>query len=381
VSSGGIYLRRGDGLIAMTEEPYATEAILQTLLAEYPDLLAGDQTGSEPRRWLLVAQEVSLASEADGSGRWSVDHLFIDQDAVPTIVEVKRSSDTRIRREVVGQILDYAANAVAYWNVEKLRVTFENGCNAKGADPAEVLRAHLDPDADPHEFWERVKTNLAAGRLRLIFVGDEIPRELRRIVEFLNGQMASTEVLAIEVKQYVGGGHQTLVPRLIGQTEAARQAKGRDPGRQWDKTSLLEELANKRGKNEADVAAKIFDWAERRGDLRCWFGKGRSDGSFQAGLDNDTGYLFPFALYSYGRIEIQFQWMLRRPPFDDPAKRQELQARLNALNGVAIPDEGLEKRPSIPLAALADDAALRVFLTAMDWSIQEVQAANVATRS
>jgi hypothetical protein len=61
-----------------------------------------------------------------GSGnRWSVDHLFLDQDAIPTIVEVKRSSDTRIRREVVGQMLDYAANAVVYWAVEAIRAEFE----------------------------------------------------------------------------------------------------------------------------------------------------------------------------------------------------------------------------------------------------------------
>jgi hypothetical protein len=44
---------------------------------------------------------------------------------VPTLVEVKRSSDTRIRREVVGQMLDYAANAVVYWPLERLRATFE----------------------------------------------------------------------------------------------------------------------------------------------------------------------------------------------------------------------------------------------------------------
>jgi hypothetical protein len=31
----------------------------------------------------------------------------LDQDAVPTLVEVKRSSDTRIRREVMGQMSDY----------------------------------------------------------------------------------------------------------------------------------------------------------------------------------------------------------------------------------------------------------------------------------
>lgn len=37
-----------------------------------------------------------------------MDHLFVDQDAIPTLVEVKRSSDTRIRREVVGQLLEYS---------------------------------------------------------------------------------------------------------------------------------------------------------------------------------------------------------------------------------------------------------------------------------
>lgn len=53
-----------------------------------------------------MVQEVSLSSVEVGSGRWSVDHLFIDQEAVPTLVEVKRTSDTRIRRALVAQMLD-----------------------------------------------------------------------------------------------------------------------------------------------------------------------------------------------------------------------------------------------------------------------------------
>jgi len=273
MSGAGVYLRDGEALIAMREEPYATEAVLQRLLADHPDLLAGDQGDvEEPRRWLFVSQELSLASEEDGSGRWYVDHLFIDQDAVPTLVEVKRSSDTRIRREVVGQMLDYAANAVVYWNVEKLRAAFEARCEQRGAEPDEEIRDHAGADSDSESFWARVKTNLAAGKLRLVFVGDEIPRELRRVVEFLNGQMSTTEVLAVEVKQYVGVGHQTLVPRLIGQTEEARRAKGTGGTRRWDKTTLLEEIASKRGPSEASAAERLFAWAEKRGDLRLWFG-------------------------------------------------------------------------------------------------------------
>ena len=56
-----------------------------------------------------------------GGNRWSLDHLFLDQEGIPTLVEVKRGTDTRIRREVVGQMLDYAANAIVYWPVEELR--------------------------------------------------------------------------------------------------------------------------------------------------------------------------------------------------------------------------------------------------------------------
>jgi len=118
--AGRIYLLKEDSkLIAMEEAPYDSESLLQKLLADHPDLLAGDQINTEePRRWLLVTREMAVPGEQGGAGRWSLDHLFLDQDAIPTLVEVKRSSDARIRREVIGQMLDYAANAVAYWPVE-----------------------------------------------------------------------------------------------------------------------------------------------------------------------------------------------------------------------------------------------------------------------
>ena len=59
------------------------------------------------------------------SDTFSLDHLFIDTRGIPVIVEVKRSSDTRIRREVVGQMLDYAANGTRYWPISKLRESLD----------------------------------------------------------------------------------------------------------------------------------------------------------------------------------------------------------------------------------------------------------------
>src|SRR3954469_4708077 len=182
--AGRIYLLNGESkLIAMEESPYDSEILLQKLLADHPDLLAVDQINDEvPRRWLLVTREMAVPGELDGAGRWSLDHLFLDQDAIPTLVEVKRSSDTRIRREVIGQMLDYAANAVAYWPVEEVRARFETRCKGDGLDPEGVLSDFLSDGQDAPAFWQQVKTNLQAGRVRLIFIADEIPPELRRVV-------------------------------------------------------------------------------------------------------------------------------------------------------------------------------------------------------
>jgi hypothetical protein len=132
-----IFLIQGeDQLMQMESQAYDSEALLQTLLATFPDLLAGGQIDSVvPRRWLLIKREMGIPAEESGADRWSVDHLFLDQDAIPTLVEVKRSSDTRIRREVIGQMLDYAANAIVYWPVDIIQADFEKTCQAANVDP------------------------------------------------------------------------------------------------------------------------------------------------------------------------------------------------------------------------------------------------------
>jgi hypothetical protein len=108
-----ILLLRDGQLQELSDQPYDSEVLLQRLLQDHPSVIAGSQIDrADPRRWLLVSREMPVASEEDGGRRWSLDHLFLDQDGIPTLVEVKRGTDTRIRREVVGQMLDYAANAI-----------------------------------------------------------------------------------------------------------------------------------------------------------------------------------------------------------------------------------------------------------------------------
>jgi hypothetical protein len=243
-----IYLIKDEGSeksVRLEPTPYETEDEFQTLLERFPELLAGEQIDRvNPRRWLLVAREIGISDGVDSSARWALDHLFVDQDGIPTLVEVKRQTDTRLRREVIGQVLEYAANAAQWWPAAFLQKEFEKTCQREGKNPVEVLSGFLaQENLDPAAFWKLVEGRLKIGDMRLIFFADVIPPELQRIVEFLNSQTDKTEVLAIEVQRYSGSGFSTHIPRLLGQTIESQLAKASvratSQRRQWDEASYF----------------------------------------------------------------------------------------------------------------------------------------------
>ena len=379
--SGKIYLLQDDGqLQSMSERSYVTEERLQVLLRDYPDLLAGDQIDEdEPRRWLLISREVGVPFEEEGREWMSLDHLFLDQDGIPTLVEVKRSDDTRIRREVVGQMLDYASHAVAYWSVERLRGRFVAACQQRGEEPDRLVAELLDGDttdlSDVEGFWEQVATNLQAGKIRLIFLADEIPSELRRIVEFLNTYTTPVEVLAVEVRQYIGDNLKALVPQVIGQTAQAvgRKSSGRRKTRKWDEASFFRELEARYGSTAVLVAQQILDWARPR-VTRVWWGEGSRNGSFVPVVNHKDVDHQLFAVWTSGGIEIYFYWYQYKEPFASEDRRRELMRRLNAIEGVSLPEDAIARRPSIDLDTLAQDDRLNQLLKVFECVIDEIRA-------
>ncbi len=273
-----IYTRDQQGrLEPLEEERFAKEDDLQALIAEHPEVLDGEQMRpGDPLRWILITREQGIAeSPSDAAARWAVDHLIVDQDAVPTLVEVKRGSSAELRRTIVGQMLEYAAHAARTWTADTLRRAFEESTTTRGLDPSDelgrLLMAEGEPDADG--FWQSVATNLAATRLRLLFVADDIPDPLERVVEFLNAQMVGIEVLAVEIKQFKGHSSQTLVPRVIGRTAASpRRPVGPGARRsKLDRESFLKAFAND---EHSGVAVRILGVADEHGALLDWYSNG-----------------------------------------------------------------------------------------------------------
>ncbi len=273
-----IYLLQPDNsLVQVSQSPYLQERDLQQLLDQHPELLPGAQMNPEvPRRFLVIRSEAGGPNEEGGAAWWAIDHLLVDQDGVPTFVEVKRASDTRIRREVVAQMLEYAANGTAYWTMETLRAWFEESERSGDRDPQETLRVHLgDTDMTDDEFWSRVQSNLQAGRVRCIFVADTIPATLRRLVEFLNEHLDTVEVLAVELPQYVAPNTplRAVVPRLVGQTERARAVKGgpRPEKRQWDQETFLADVEARNGPDALALGQELVAWGQAHAD-KIWWG-------------------------------------------------------------------------------------------------------------
>jgi hypothetical protein len=125
---------------------------------------------------------------------------------------------------VIGQALDYAS----WFSIDKSDVFRRYAAVAHG-DPDEAIRSAFgdgDEDYDVNAYWRRVDDMLTQRRMRIIFAGDRISPEVRRVVEFLNREMQNVEVLAVQYEVWEDGdGVRVLIPTVFGQTVEAEAVK------------------------------------------------------------------------------------------------------------------------------------------------------------
>jgi hypothetical protein len=72
-------------------------------------------------------------------------------------------------------------------------------------------------------------------------------------------------------------------------------------------------------------------------------------------------------------VEIYFQYLQGKPPFDSEQKRSELMRRLNEVEGFNLTDDQLTRRPTRPLTLLKDPRALEKFKEAIEWGLSVIR--------
>lgn len=203
-----LLIRRGDGSWAEPEiSGHKSEDDLQQLLATSPDLLPGDETGLP----MAVARELRVAT-----GR--IDLVAVDVEGELTLCECKLATNPGARREVVGQLLEYAS-ALRGMSFADFSARFE----ARAGTPlVEVVSEIAGEGFEEEPFQAQVAENLESGRFRLVVVVDEITEALKQTVIYLNDHLDGA-VLALELAYLRDGEVEMLVPAVYGEESAERK--------------------------------------------------------------------------------------------------------------------------------------------------------------
>lgn len=199
------------------------ETVLRDLLFAHPAILPVGDIDPAIGPLVAVARELNVPAV----GR--IDALLADGCGHLVIVECKLWRNPQARREVVGQILDYA-RALARFSYEDLQREISSATGSKGNVLYELVRG-LDGALDEARFVDQVSRNLAAGRFLLMVVGDGITEGTQRIGEYLKAQPGlAFDFALVEMAEYrfsdpLSGAERVIVqPRVLAKTAVIERA-------------------------------------------------------------------------------------------------------------------------------------------------------------
>jgi hypothetical protein len=160
-----------------------------------------------------------------------IDNLFISPDGYLTIVETKLWRNPEARREVVGQIIDYARE-ISKWTFTELDNVVKqfNRLYAKnGDDLLATVRRHVQIDEpDENIFIDNISKNLKRGRFLLLVVGDGIRESVEDMVDYLSQSPQLHFTLGlVELQVYKlnqDDGSLIIIPQLVARTKEITRA-------------------------------------------------------------------------------------------------------------------------------------------------------------
>jgi len=341
---------------------YAKEAELQHLLAESPSLISISDVRENASPLVLAVREFSLPIGF-------IDLLAFSAGGDIAIIECKLASNQEVKRKVIGQVLEYGANLwqMSYEDLDlgvRLRM---------GESLAELVEKSVSSEEwDEENFRSNVEEALANGNFILIIVVDEINEALTRIVRYMNiGGNQSFDFAALEMRRYQNENSEMLIPRFFGPSHITKTITKSKQIRQWDELTFFAELQNSQKEEVVLVTKKLLEWSKRNTSI--YWGKGKQSGAFVPIVYYQNKKHQLFAVWTTGTLELYFYWYSFKKPFDQLEKRIEILFKLNQVDGINIPMDAENKRPSIRLEDLAKGNNLDRFLVIFDWVVSEIK--------
>lgn len=203
--------------LSMAAGPDAViEAAIQQLIHEHPGCLPIAEI--DP----MFCNPVPICTELNTTAG-PIDNFMVTASGLPVLVECKLWRNPEGRREVVGQILDYAKE-LTRWSSSDLQREASRRLGRSGNVILELVRS-VGNDVDETDFNDALTSNLRRGRFLLLIVGDGIREGVEAITEYLQAHAGLHFTLGlVELPIYtLPGGDRLVAPRILVKTLVIRR--------------------------------------------------------------------------------------------------------------------------------------------------------------
>jgi hypothetical protein len=199
------------------KDPQLAESQMQRLVVDHPEVLPIQELDDTFTPALPIGVEV-------GTSVGPIDALYISPSGGITIVEAKLWRNPEARREVVGQIIDYAT-ALSSWSYEEL----DSACvSASGRSLWDLVSDRAGDGLPGGEagFVDAVARNLQQGRFLLLVVGDGIRGDVERMASYIQtAPRLQFHLALVELRIFTSDDDRVrvVVPSVVARTaEIAR---------------------------------------------------------------------------------------------------------------------------------------------------------------
>ena len=205
-------------------EKHFQENWLQKIIHKNPQILPIDDIESG------FAPLISLGREISTSVGY-IDNLYISPNGYLTIVETKLWKNPEAKREVVGQIIDYAKE-LTNWNFTKLNDGVKNSSQLYNNNSKGIIELINDfekiEENEEYKIIDNIERNLKRGRFLLLIVGDGIRESVEEMVDFLSNTPQIQFTLGLVELQFYKNpnleGELIAIPNLITRTREITRA-------------------------------------------------------------------------------------------------------------------------------------------------------------
>lgn len=244
-----------------------SEAAIQELVHRFPTCLPIAEIDPLFVNAVPICRELTTPAGA-------IDNLLVTPSGLPVLVECKLWRNPEGRREVIGQILDYAKE-LALWTSSDLQREAAKRLGKGGNVLLDLVRA-AGHDVDEIDFNDALTMNLRRGRFLLLIVGDGIRVGVETIVDHLqrhSGLHFTMGLVELPVYQLEDGAR-IVVPRVLAKTQTVLRTVVAVPsgfevtGDEGEEADDLTETPERRAGRERRNAVRQAFWRDFLAGLR-----------------------------------------------------------------------------------------------------------------